>query len=355
MLNLRYSLSKLKDSFFYGDFVYYLTKGKVFPPYYVLWDCTRRCNLHCSHCGAIKEKYKTEMTTEQVKNLINQLAQIGVKFFAATGGEPLLRKDLLEIMKYASEKEIGTGFATNGFFISPEIAKKIKEAGISSIQVSLDGTEEIHNKIRGNSQSFQKAIGAIKLLQKEKIKMVSAATTLTPMNFDCMEELRDILVKSGVKKWRICVVMPIGRAEKKQLMLNPTQLRHLLEFVSANKENISIQIGENLPFLAEYERKIRKAPNVCPVGFSACCIGVDGNVRGCPEMPDTEKFREGNVLQNPFMEIWAQGFRRYRQREAIKTDSRCAKCKDKEDCFGGCRVMREGKTQCIYDLLKENK
>jgi radical SAM protein with 4Fe4S-binding SPASM domain len=351
MLNIRYNFSKLRNSFFFNDFNYYLKKGKVFPPYYVLWDCSRKCNLNCAHCGAVKEKYEEELTTEQIKDLINQLANKKVKFFAATGGEPLLRKDILEVMSYASEKGIKTGLATNGFFINEEKAKKIKDAGILSIQVSLDGTERTHNRIRGNNSSYQNAISGIKYLQKEKIKIVSVATTVTPMNFNDLKELKKILLDLGVKTWRICIIMPIGKAERKKLLLSPKQLRELFEFVSSNKENINIQIGENLPFLAEYEKKIRKSPLVCPVGFTACCIGVDGNVRGCPEMPDIDKFREGSILEKPFIEIWKNGFKRYRNREAINTDKKCMNCKNNEDCFGGCWVMREGNIQCIYDLL----
>ncbi len=355
MLNIRYNLSKLRNRFFFNDFNYYLKKGKVFPPYYVLWDCSRKCNLHCAHCGAVKEKYDKELTTEQIKGLIDQLARIKLRFFAATGGEPLLRKDILEVMKYATDKGINTGLATNGFFIDEKKAKEIKEAGILSIQISLDGTENTHNKIRCNDLSFQNANKAIKLLLEQKIKMVSVATTVTPMNINDLKELKKILIDLGVKTWRICIIMPIGRSERKQLLLDPKQLRELFEFVLSNKEDIKIQIGENLPFLAEYETKIRKSPLVCPVGFTACCIGVDGNVRGCPEMPDTEKFREGSVLEKPFIDIWRDGFKRYRNREAIKTDKKCVDCKNREDCFGGCFVMKEGDIQCIYDLLGTQK
>ena len=93
-------------------------------------------------------------------------------------------------------------------------------------------------------------------------------------------------------------------------------------------------------------------PYVCPVGFTTCCIGVSGHVRGCPEQPDTEKFREGSILEKPFKEIWNTGFKRYRNRQVLKTDPKCVSCKHKFDCYGGCWVMRESKNQCIYELLK---
>lgn len=351
-MSFKYRFIKLRNNLFYNDFDYYLKKGKIYPPKYVLWDCSRKCNLNCLHCGAVKEKYTKELTTEQIKKLVDELAKIKVSFFAATGGEPLLRQDLLEVLSYASKKGIKTGFATNGFFIDESIAKKIKEAGISSIQISLDGTEEIHNKIRGNNQSFQKAVKAIKLLKEQKIKIVSVATTLTPINFNELWKLKKLLSDLNVNIWRICIIMPIGRAEKNDLILKPNQLKSLLEFTASNKDNIKIQIGENLPFLAEYEEKIRDSPVTCPVGFTACCIGVDGNIRGCPEMPDRDEFREGSILEKPFLEIWKNGFKRYRERKSIKTDKKCISCKNKEDCFGGCWVMREGNLQCIYDLIK---
>jgi len=323
----------------------------VIPPSYVLWDWKRICNLNCKHCGAVKERYKNELSTKDIKGLIDQLAKINTRFFAATGGEPFMRKDILEVMTYASKKGLKTGLATNGYFIDEKKAEEIKKSGISSIQVSLDGLEKTHNKIRGNNLSFQRAINTIIYLIKQKIRLVSVSTTVTPINFKEMPELKKLLLKIGVKTWRICIIMPIGRAEKKELLLNPDQINKLLKFISLNKEKIKILVGENLPFLAEYEEKIRNSPLTCPVGFTACCIGVDGNVRGCPEMPDVKKFREGSILETPFLEIWKKGFKRYRIREAITKDKKCISCKDKEKCYGGCWVMREGNIQCIHDLL----
>ena len=72
-------------------------------------------------------------------------------------------------------------------------------------------------------------------------------------------------------------------------------------------------------------------------------------------MPDVKKFREGSILEKSFIDIWNNGFKKYRNREVIKTDKKCINCKNKEDCYGGCWVMREGNIQCIYDLLNQTK
>lgn len=353
MFPIKYHLAKFRNNVFFADFNSTLKKlNKIYPPTYVLWDCTRKCNLNCIHCGASKECYDIELTTEQIKSLIKQLATIKVKFFAATGGEPLTRPDLLEIFSYADKLGIKTGFATNGFLINEEISKKIKDANISSIQISLDGTQEIHNKIRRNQQSFQRATNAIKLLQKNKIPAISIASTITPLNLDELDKLKNLLIFLKIKLWRISIIMPIGRAQSNELLLDTMQLKRLFKWVEKNNsKKLKIKIGENLPFLAEYEKKIRNAPLVCPIGFTACCIGVSGIVRGCPEQPDTTKFQEGSILEKPFLEIWKNGFKKYRNRDILKVDSKCSKCKNKNDCFGGCYVMREGNSHCIYDLL----
>ena len=350
-MNFKYKFNEFGDNWFYNDFMFAVKKGKPFPPQTVSWDCSRRCNLNCIHCGATKEKYPKELSTQQIKKVIDQLSEEKVKFFGITGGEPLLRKDLIEILEYAFRKGIKTGISTNGYFIDKNISKKISNAGTYSIQISLDGNQKIHNYIRGNNQSFQKVIDAIKNLKKEKIKIISVATVVTPINLDYLEEIKEILLNLKVKYWRIIPIMPIGKGENEKLKLNKTQLKQVLDFVKSNKNKLKIQIGENLPFLKNYEEKIRNSPLKCPVGFNTCCIGVDGHVRGCPEMPDTEKFREGNILESSFSEIWKKGFKKYRERIILKEDKRCSACKDKDKCFGGCWVMREGKNNCVHDLL----
>jgi len=148
-------------------------------------------------------------------------------------------------MSYANSLGVKTGIATNGFLIDGYIPKKIKEAGISSIQISLDGTEKTHNKIRGNPLSFQKAVRAIRLLKEQKIPIVSVATTITPANIDQLDKLKEFLTSLNINLWRVGVIMPIGRAESNELLLNASQLKILLEWVQKNNSRkLRIKIGE---------------------------------------------------------------------------------------------------------------
>jgi len=355
-MKITYQIDKFALNFFRKQFYKRtIEKKSVRLPKFIAWDCTRRCNLHCEHCGASKESYNKELSTDEIKKVIDDISKIKRCFFGATGGEPFLRNDLLEVLSYAKSKGLGTGFASNGFLISKEKAEEIKKTKVDSIQISLDGLEETHNKIRNNPKSFFRSIEAIKNLQEIKVPILSVATTLTPNNFDELEKIHNLLARLGIKKWRIVIIMPIGRAEdSKILQLNPDQLKKLFSFVKNNNhKKMYIYIGENLPFLGEFEESVRDEPALCPVGITACCIGVNGNVRGCPEQPDTLDFIEGNIKEDSILNIWQKGFKKYRLNEAVCTNKKCINCKDKNSCYGGCWVMRIGGTNCIYDLLSK--
>ena len=353
MYPLRYEIAKLRTDYYLGRFQDLYRQGKtVPPPTYIIWDCTRRCNLTCLHCGAVKEKYAQELTTGQICGILDQLAGLRNAMFAVTGGEPLLRKDLPEVLAHARERGLRTGIATNGFLLDSSAAEWIKAAGVYSVQVSLDGPEPTHNRIRGNSQSFQRAVRAIQELIRVKIPLVSVATTITTNNIHQVDELRQLLLHLGVRLWRLALVMPIGRAQASNDSPPADQLAWLLDYVRKNSsKELRIYIGENLTFLGPWERWIRKAPAICPIGFTACCIGVDGTVRGCPEQADSLENREGSLLETPFQEIWQKGFGRYRNRDMLTRDEKCSACASKEDCFGGCWVMRSQGQHCIQELL----
>jgi radical SAM protein with 4Fe4S-binding SPASM domain len=352
MFNLRYQVAKLVDDYYLGEIVEQFDKqGRVPAPRYVVWDCSRKCNLRCVHCGAVKERYASELTAEQIRRAIGELAGLGVNMLAATGGEPLLREDLLDVLEYASRRGLRTGISTNGFLIDEAMADRIRACSLHSVQVSLDGLENTHNQIRNHPESFRRAVHALRLLRERRIPIVSVATTVMPQNLAELGALRELLLQLGIKRWRLAIVLPIGRADGTSLALNSEQLLTLLRFVQASRKRIGLYLGENLTFLGEWERELRDAPLYCPAGLRACCIGVDGHVRGCPEQPDEPSTREGSVLERPFAEIWQKGFRRYRNREILAQDPACAACRSKYDCWGGCWVMRSQDRHCIYRLL----
>jgi radical SAM protein with 4Fe4S-binding SPASM domain len=353
MFNLSYEFAKLRTDYYLGGVQQQYRTGKaVPPPTYVIWDCTHRCNLACLHCGAVQEIYARELTTEQITGILNQLPVTRTSMFAVTGGEPLLRMDLPEVLSLASQRGFKTGIATNGFLIDRAAAEWIRDTRVYSIQISLDGPEKTHNRIRGNEESFTRAIQAIELLTRIKIPLLSVATTITTNNIHEIDDLRQVLIHLGVRLWRLTLVMPIGRAQFSNDFPDEDQLAWLLNYVHAyDSKLLHLYIGENLPFLGAWEKQIRMAPALCPIGFTACCIGVDGSLRGCPEQGDTADNREGSLLETPFLDIWQKGFGRYRNRDVLREDEKCSGCQSKYDCFGGCWVMRSARRHCIRELV----
>ena len=351
--NPRYALARLRSDYFLSGIAVGYQKGLPLPPpQYVIWDCTRRCNLACEHCGASKEHYAAELNTAQMRTILAQLAAMGVKSLAVTGGEPLLRRDLLDVLDYARQLGLKSGIATNGFLVDAAMARRLCAVGVHSVQVSLDGLATTHNAIRHHPQSFERAVAALRLLREAGIPLVSVATTVTPHNLADLERLHALLAEEALPLWRLAVAMPIGRAEGGNLLLDGAQLRQLFEFVRRKaRRGPRLLIGENLPFLGEWEQRLRREPLLCPIGFGVCCIGVDGYIRGCPEQPDTPENREGSALERPLAEIWQQGFGRYRRREIREQDAACATCTAWSSCYGGCWVMREAGQQCIRQLL----
>jgi len=353
MYPLRYEFNKLRTEYYLGGIQENYRKGKTLPPpTYIIWDCTRRCNLTCLHCGAVKEKYARELTTQQICGILDQLAGTRNAMFAVTGGEPLLRKDLPDVLAHARRRGLKTGIATNGFLLDQHVAKWLQDAGVYSVQVSLDGPQAIHNRIRGNSESFERAVQAIEELIRHKVPLVSVATTITTTNIHQIDDLRQILLQQGVRLWRLALVMPIGRAQNTNAVTTADQLAWLFKYIKQNNsKKLHIYLGENLTFLGAWERQLRQAPAICPIGYTACCIGVDGKVRGCPEQADSIENQEGSLLETSFQEIWQKGFGRYRNRDILSQDIKCSVCKDKGDCLGGCWVMRSGSRHCIHELL----
>jgi radical SAM protein with 4Fe4S-binding SPASM domain len=168
---------------------------------------------------------------------------------------------------------------------------------------------------------------------------------ITPTNIGDLDNLREIVRELKPDIWKITSVMPIGKVEDNAgLHLNQEQFTHLMSFIDQTKKTMRVQVGENLGFLGRFEKKVRTDAFFCPVGFLACCIGVDGNVRGCPEQPDTVEFREGNILEKSFRDIWKEGFRKYREKKLLTQE--CSQCSLQEDCWGGCWVMKIGNVNC---------
>lgn len=325
-------------------------------PKTILWECTLTCNMKCIHCGAYSNNIKSdELSEKEILGILDELASYGVKRFIITGGEPLLRKDIIEILQKAKELGLKTGFSTNGYFISEDNIQKIVQVA-DSIQVSVDGIGKTHDSFRKTKDAFDKAVNAIKLLRKNNCMQVCMTSTITPLNFDELEDLYN-LAKENADVWRIGTAMPIGRSSKNDsLFLSNEQLKLLLDFIVEKMKNkFPVLLGENLGYLGDYDKKIHKNDFFfCGIGVTSCCIGADGKVRGCPELPSTKEFVVGDLREKTFKEIWENSFEEYRDETYSSLPQDCLKCKDLALCRGGCQVMRLKNIHCTEKRLQHS-
>jgi radical SAM protein with 4Fe4S-binding SPASM domain len=322
-------------------------------PAYVQWVATHKCNYSCEHCGTSAGKALcNELTTKEAENLINEMADMGVKFLSVTGGEPLLRPDLFHLLNLAKRKGIGVGFVTHGGLVSKHL-KQIEELHPYSMMVSIDGLRDTHNKLRGDNANFDNSLDAIKFFKKIGIHRISISTTVNQRNFTELEKLKDIVFNSGANHWRINIAIPEGRAKNKKWMrLTNDQLLELFKFIYTNRKKFKIEICEGTGYLGEWDTKLKDAPFFCGCGWNTCTVMADGTVMGCPVFEEKEKYSEGNIRDSSFKEIWENRFERFRN---LKLPDDCTSCKHLPACRGGCWMMRIYGANCIKDVWETNK
>jgi 12,18-didecarboxysiroheme deacetylase len=167
----------------------------------VVWNTTRRCNLRCRHCYAKADnrEYKGELSTGEALAMIDDFASFGVPVLLFSGGEPLLRKDLLELAKYATDKGIRTVISTNGTLITSEKAYAIKKAGISYVGVSLDGMEATNDKFRGVKGAFDNALAGIRNCTEAGVK-AGLRFTITKYNYRDIQGIFELIEEEKIKR-----------------------------------------------------------------------------------------------------------------------------------------------------------
>jgi radical SAM protein with 4Fe4S-binding SPASM domain len=336
---------------------------KYHPLRIIFWESTLRCCYSCKHCGlsASNDKEETEIPKKLIKKAFKEIAEtqnpknilVGV-----TGGEPLLRKDLFEIMKYAKGLGYNWGMVTNGFFVNEQNINKMKEAGMDTVAVSLDGLEKNHNWIRGNKEAFEKAINAIRLLRKANyFKVVEVITTVTKTNINDLDELYELCLSLGVDQWRVMPVAPIGRAAKnRSLELTPKQIAQTIQYIAdKRKKSKKLKVTLNEMFFCgpDYEFKARNSGFYCPAGINSLAILSNGDINGCPLI---DGMVEGSIYIDNISSLWDNKFKDYRD-ISWKKNGVCKECEWFEYCGGGELHLRDKQskklTQCNYKLIKK--
>jgi putative heme d1 biosynthesis radical SAM protein NirJ2 len=304
----------------------------------VSWNATNECNLKCAHCYRDAGAKKTEeLTTEEGRVLIDEIARAGFKIMIFSGGEPIMRPDLFELAAYAREKGLRCVLGTNGTLITPAVAKELKQAGIMAAGVSVDSMDKkIHDDLRGVPGSWDAAFDGMRACLDTGLPF-QVHTTVMDFNYNEILDLTDFAVRIGARGHHVFFLVPTGRAvEIADASIKADQYERLLRKLLEKQKHVPIEIK---PTCAPHFLRIAKQMKIdmrytrgCLAGLSYCLINPVGVVQACAylDMP------AGNVRETPFSEIWreSQVFKHLRTR---KYNGKCGRC-DYEEVCGGCRA-----------------
>jgi len=338
----------------------------------VVWNMTKRCNLRCIHCYARAEEegYRgNELTTDEGKTLIDDLALFGAPVILFSGGEPLLREDLPELIDYAVKKGLRAVISTNGTLITEEKARTFSEYSLSYIGVSLDGIGQVHDAFRGRKGAFDMAMEGIRNAKKSGIK-VGLRFTINKRNYREIPGIFDLLEKEGID--RVCFYHLVYAGRGSNLMdedLTHEQQREVVDYIMDRTreffdrgrqiEVLTVDNHADGPYVylrllqedrkrAEevYELLMMNEGNASGVGIA--CVDEEGNVHADQFW---RHYSFGNVRERPFSHIWmdiTDPLMAKLKEKKTYVKGRCRYCRWLDICGGNFRVRAEAATGDIW-------
>ena len=325
--------------------------SETFIPLVISWNLTRKCNLKCPHCyiNATTQELVNELTTEESKNLIDQICEVSRPLLILSGGEPLLRKDVYELVRYGAEKGLKMWLGSNGSLIDDAAAKKLKEAGIETVSISLDShIPEQHDEFRSVNGSWEKAVRAIKALRENGV-LVQVNTTVTQQNYDQIDDIMSLAEKLGVENFHLFFLVPTGRGAK-IADISPAKYESMIKtaFAKAAKHKLNVRPSCAPQFMRIAKDRgldMRQWIRGCIAGLYYCRIYPNGDITPCPYLP----IKLGNIREKSFKEIWfnSEVFKSLRDFNALK--GKCGICKYRALC-GGCRARAYGLSSDFLDF-----
>lgn len=326
----------------------------------LFWESTLRCNVRCRHCGSdcLATESTPDMPLEDFLHVLDTEITPHVNPHHVTiiisGGEPLMRPDLEQIGQELYRREYPWGFVTNGLALTEERFRRLREAGLRSMAISLDGLEDDHIWLRRHPLAYEGAIRAIRLAVEEGMTF-DIVTCVHQRNIDSLPRMRDLLISMGVREWRTVTIDPMGRAaEDDTLQLTNEQFRDLLDFIRTTREEGKIRVSYGCAgFLGEYEGEVRDHLYHCAAGVSVASILIDGSISACTSIRG--KYYQGNIYKDSFWDVWEHGFGPYRDRSWMKKSTPCSECKMWKYCEGnGMHLRREDGSlmRCHYRDLQ---
>ena len=332
----------------------------------VVWNITSGCNLKCVHCynnsgPGIKSN---EATTEEAKAALDDLAGFGVPSVLFSGGEPLMRHDLFELLPYAVDKGLRTVISTNGTLITADTAQQIKRAGVSYVGISLDGIGKVNDRFRGVEGAFDKAVEGLRHCMAVGVR-VGLRLTLTQRNAQDIEKLFDFFESEGIQRACFYHLVPSGRGRDMFAdALTHAQSRQAIDTIlartkalkEAGKDTDILTVDNHVDGVYLYLKLLDEDPDraadvwklltwngggLASSGVGIGCIDFNGKVHADQFWGHADL---GDIHEKPFSEIWSDEnqplLKGLRNRRAM-IKGRCRVCKFFDACGGSLRVRAD--------------
>jgi Y-X(10)_GDL-associated radical SAM protein len=318
-------------------------------PVHVVWEITLSCNLKCQHCGSRAGKRRPdELNTAEALSVIDQLAALGTREITLIGGEAYLRRDWLQLVERIAHHGIRCGMQTGARALTRKRLEDGKRAGLFGIGVSLDGMEDLHDRVRGVKGAWQEGIRAIETA-KELGLGASCNTQIGAETIEQLEPLFHKLIQVGASHWQLQITVAMGNAvENDHLLLQPYRILELMPllarlYTEGVSRNFLLTFGNNLGYFGPYEQLWRGFGDErlhwsgCAAGQNVIGLEADGTIKGCPSLA-TEGYGGGNVRDATVADLWDHSpelhFGRLRDIDSLW--GFCRSCYYADVCRGGC-------------------
>jgi len=318
----------------------------------VAWEVTRTCNLSCIHCraAAVDKPYENELSTEECRQVLDEIASFAKPIIILTGGEPLLRPDIFELASYGNSLGLRMTMAPNGTLVTREAARKMVKVGIQRISISIDGaTAQSHDAFRRVPGAFEGAMRGIRNAREAGLPF-QINTTITAQNLHELESIQKLAVDLGAAAHHIFLLVPTGRGKNlEEQAINAQQYEKTLHWFYEQRDQVPLQLKATCAphyyrILRQRARRDGRKVDMATFGLDAmtrgclggtgfCFVSHVGQVQPCGYL----EVDCGNVREQSFREIWEASpvFLKLRDYKAL--EGKCGRCEYVRVC-GGCRA-----------------
>jgi mycofactocin radical SAM maturase len=306
-------------------------------PICLTWELTYACNLACIHClSSSGRRDPNELSTDEAKALIDEMAALKIFYVNIGGGEPMVRSDFFELLDHAVARGVGVKFSTNGTRLDQEKAERLAKTDYVDVQISLDGADAATNDAIRGVGSYDAAIAAMEHLAAANFGQFKISVVMTRQNIPQLDEFQALADRFGAQL-RLTRLRPSGRGADTWDALHPTaeQQRTLYNWLVGRP---NVLTGDSFFHLSALGESL-DGLNLCGAGRVVCLIDPVGDVYACPFVIHDD-FLAGNVRdEGAFTTVWRDSdlFRSLREPSSAGA---CASCGSYDACQGGCMAAK---------------